>query len=90
MKKKLNFRFHDPNPAGVAAEYILKELVAANLPKAERAIREAKMRENVLKNKKNRSVFQSGSICLPFYSHTPFVYCSSTISLMPARSMIMP
>ena len=54
-KKKLNFRFHDPNPAGVAAEYILKELVAANLPKAERAVMEAKMRETVLKNKKNRS-----------------------------------
>ena len=53
MKKKLNFRFHDPNPAGIAAEYILKELVAANLPKAERAVREAKMRETVLK--KNRS-----------------------------------
>ena len=55
MKKKLNFRFHDPNPAGVAAEYILKELVAANMPKAERAVMEAKMRETVLKNKKNRS-----------------------------------
>ena len=53
MKKKLNFRFHDPNPAGIAAEYILKELVAANLPKAERAVREAKMRKTVLK--KNRS-----------------------------------
>ena len=90
MKKKLNFRFHDPNPAGVAAEYILKELIEANLPKAERAVREAKMRETVLQSKKNRPVFQSGSICLPFYSHTPFVYCSSTISLMPARSMIMP
>ena len=34
MKKKLNFRFHDPNPTGIAAEYILKELVAANPPKA--------------------------------------------------------
>ena len=34
VKKKLNFRFHDTNPTGVAAEYILKELVAANLPKA--------------------------------------------------------
>ena len=55
MKKKLNFRFHDPNPAGIAAEYILKELVAANMPKAERAVMEAKMRETVLKNKNNRS-----------------------------------
>ena len=55
VKKKLNFRFHDPNPAGIAAEYILKELVAANMPKAERAVMEAKMRETVLKNKNNRS-----------------------------------
>lgn len=53
VKKKLNFRFHDPNPTGVAAEYILKELIEANLPKAERAVKEAKMRETVLK--KNRS-----------------------------------
>ena len=55
VKKKRSFRFHDPNPTGVAAEYILKELVAANMPKAERAVREAKMRETVLKNKNNRS-----------------------------------
>ena len=55
MRKKLNFRFHDPNPTGVAAEYILKELIEANLPKVERVIREAKMRETVLKNKKSRS-----------------------------------
>ena len=55
MKKKLNYRFHDPNPAGVAAEYILKELIEANLPKAEWAVRKAKMRETVLKNKNNRS-----------------------------------
>ena len=45
MKKKLNFRFHDPNPPGVAEEYILKELIEANKPKAERAIREARERE---------------------------------------------
>ena len=55
MRKKLNFRFHDPNPAGVAAEYILKELIEANLPKVERVIREAKMREIVLKVEKNHS-----------------------------------
>lgn len=45
MKKKLNFRFHDPNPPGVSAEYILKELIEANKPKAERAIREARERK---------------------------------------------
>ena len=45
MKTKLNFRFHDPNPQGVAAEYILKELIEANKPKAEQAIREARERK---------------------------------------------
>ena len=42
---KVEFSFHGPNPPGVAAEYILKELIEANKPKAERAIREARERE---------------------------------------------
>ena len=45
VKTKLNFRFHDPNPLGVAAEYIMKELIEANKPKAEQAIREARERK---------------------------------------------
>ena len=40
-KQKLTYRFHDPNPPGVAAEHILKVLIEANTPKAEKAIREA-------------------------------------------------
>jgi len=39
--QKLTYRFHDPNPPGVAADYILKVLIEANAPKAEQAIREA-------------------------------------------------
>lgn len=40
--KKLNYRFHDPNPPEVAAEYILKVFIEVNKPKVERAVREAK------------------------------------------------
>lgn len=39
-KQKLNFRFHDPNPPGVAADAILHLLVEANMGKLEKAIRE--------------------------------------------------
>jgi hypothetical protein len=40
-KTKLKYRFHNPNPAGVAAEYILRVLIEANTPKFETAIRAA-------------------------------------------------
>ena len=40
-KQKLNYRFHDPNPPGVAAEAIIRVLVEANMPKLERAIQNA-------------------------------------------------
>ena len=39
-KMKLNFRFHDPNPPGVAAEYIAKVFVEVNRKKLDRLIRE--------------------------------------------------
>lgn len=39
--QKLNYRFYDPNPANVTAEYLLKILIEANIPKVERAIQEA-------------------------------------------------
>lgn len=42
--KKLNYRFHDPNPPEVTAEYILKVFIEVNKPKVERAVREAKER----------------------------------------------
>lgn len=40
-KKKLNYRFHDPNDPAVAAEYILKVFIEANKKKVEEVIREA-------------------------------------------------
>ncbi len=39
--QKLTYRFHDPNPPGVAAEYLLKVLMEVNAPKVEQAIRES-------------------------------------------------
>lgn len=39
--RKLNYRFHDPNPAAVTANYILKLFIEANAGKVEAAIQEA-------------------------------------------------
>ena len=42
MKKcKLNYRFHDPNPAAVTADYILKIFIEADAGKVEAAIQNA-------------------------------------------------
>lgn len=42
MKKtKLNYRFHNPNPADVTADFLLKLLIEVNAEKVERAIEEA-------------------------------------------------
>jgi len=40
-ERKLNYRFHDPNPADVTANYILKLLIEANVDKVERVVKEA-------------------------------------------------
>lgn len=40
-KRKLNYRFHNPNSEAVTADYILKILIEANAEKVERAIQEA-------------------------------------------------
>ena len=40
-KRKLNYRFHDPNPAAVTADYILKIFIEANARKVEEAIQQA-------------------------------------------------
>ncbi|MFR1833724.1 MAG: hypothetical protein ACLSX5_11290 [Lachnospiraceae bacterium] len=40
-KRKLNYRFHNPNTAEVTADYLLKVLIEANTSKVERAIQEA-------------------------------------------------
>ena len=40
-ERKLNYRIHDPNPAAVTADYILKIFIEANAGKVETAIRNA-------------------------------------------------
>lgn len=40
-KRKLNYRFHNPNTAAATAEHLLKVLIEANTDKVERAIQEA-------------------------------------------------
>lgn len=40
-KQKLTFRFHDPNPAATAADYIAKLFVEVNQHKIEAVLREA-------------------------------------------------
>lgn len=40
-KRKLNYRFHDPNPAAVTADYILKLFIEVNAGKVEAAIQKA-------------------------------------------------
>ena len=49
MKKcKLNYRFHDPNPVAVTADYILRIFIEANAGKVEAAIQNA---ANAIKGK---------------------------------------
>lgn len=38
QKRKLNYRFHNPNSATATADYILKILIDANSEKVEKAI----------------------------------------------------
>ena len=39
-KRKLNYRFHNPNPVEVTAEYILKVMIEANAEKVEKVLQE--------------------------------------------------
>ena len=39
-KRKLNYRFHDPNPVEVTAEYILKVMIEAYAEKVEKVLQE--------------------------------------------------
>ena len=39
-KRKLNYRFHNPNPVEVTAEYILKVMIEANVEKVEKVLHE--------------------------------------------------
>ena len=38
QKRKLNYRFHNPNSVAATADYILKILMDANLEKVEKAV----------------------------------------------------
>ena len=40
-KRKLNYRFHHPNPAAETADYLLKILIEATTEKVQSAIQEA-------------------------------------------------
>lgn len=40
-ERKLKYRFHDPNPEAVTADYILKIFIEANAGKVEAAIQKA-------------------------------------------------
>ncbi|MBD5161566.1 MAG: hypothetical protein HDT14_06040 [Oscillibacter sp.] len=40
-RRRLSYRFHDPNPAAVTADYILKIFIEANAGKVEAALRRA-------------------------------------------------
>lgn len=37
-KRKLNYRFHNPNPVEVTADYILKVMIEANTEKMEKIL----------------------------------------------------
>lgn len=40
-ERRLSYRFHDPNPAAVTADYILKLFIEANAGKVEAAMQKA-------------------------------------------------
>ena len=39
-KRKLNYRFHNPNPVEVTADYILKVMIEANAEKVEKILQD--------------------------------------------------
>ena len=39
-KRKLNYRFHNPNPVEVTADYILKVMIEANTEKVEKILQD--------------------------------------------------
>lgn len=55
MKKKFNYRFHNPNPADITVDYLLKVFMQVNIPKVEKAVRDEKMRRIAEENQKDRS-----------------------------------
>lgn len=50
-RKKLNYRFHNPNSVEATTDYILKVFIEVNERKVEEAIREvSKTSDNIRKN----------------------------------------
>lgn len=53
-QRKLNYRFHNPNPEAATADYILKILIEANAGKVEQILQEAANQSNNLDNENDR------------------------------------
>lgn len=52
-KRKLNYRFHNPNPAAATADYILKIMLEANTDKVQAAIQNAANQNDNIENNSN-------------------------------------
>ena len=46
-KRKLNYRFHNPNPGEVTADYILKVMIEANTEKVEKILQENMVQKRI-------------------------------------------
>ena len=46
-KRKLNYRFHNPNPVEVTADYILKVMMEANTEKVEKILQENMVQKRI-------------------------------------------
>ena len=46
-KRKLNYRFHNPNPVEVTADYILKVMIEANTEKVEKILQENMVQKRI-------------------------------------------
>lgn len=55
-KKKLNYRFHNPNTAEATADILLKVFIEANSKKVERAVQGGILIEEQNKNREKSSV----------------------------------
>lgn len=46
-KRKLNYRFHNPNPVEVTADYILKVMIEVNTEKVEKILQENMVQKRI-------------------------------------------
>lgn len=46
-KRKLNYRFHNPSPVEVTADYILKVMIEANTEKVEKILQENMVQKRI-------------------------------------------